>query len=258
MRLIKVQIEKYKSFESTQEIAIEDDITILVGMNESGKTAALEAIAKTHYFQDDKLFQFNSTHDYPRREKKKMDKSGVKPQAITCTYEIDDLLLSQIEHELGEGVFTVKEFSITTKYDNKDSWHGIIVNKKKFFENKTKELDIYSVAIIEKLIKINDVEGLIEVKKGYSDEKYVKGIALFEKYYENEWSWSDGLDEYIAREFLKPNQPKFLYYDEYYALPSRISIENLENNRLEENELKTAKALFELADINIKDIIKAE
>jgi predicted ATP-dependent endonuclease of OLD family len=57
---------------------------------------------------------------------------------------------------------------------------------------------------------------------------------------------------------IEPNLPKFLYYDEYYALPSRISIEDLQSKELEEEELKTAKALFELADINVNEIIKSE
>ena len=73
MKLKKVEIHKYKSFEKTQEFDIEDAITILVGMNESGKTSALEVIAKTNYFQDGDTFKFNVTHDYPRREKKMMN-----------------------------------------------------------------------------------------------------------------------------------------------------------------------------------------
>jgi predicted ATP-dependent endonuclease of OLD family len=80
-----------------------------------------------------------------------------------------------------------------------------------------------------------------------------------EKYFKNEWKWSgDALGEYIARTYLKPNRPKFLYYDEYFALPSRISIEKLQKNELGDNEYKTAKALFELADINIDEILKAD
>ena len=46
MKLIKAVIHKYKSFETDQEFKLNKDITILVGMNESGKTSALEAIAK--------------------------------------------------------------------------------------------------------------------------------------------------------------------------------------------------------------------
>lgn len=56
MKLKKVLLHKYKSFESDQEFEVQDDITILVGMNESGKTSVLESIVKTRYFQEDKKF----------------------------------------------------------------------------------------------------------------------------------------------------------------------------------------------------------
>lgn len=259
MKLKKVEIKKYKSFEESQKFEIENDITILVGMNESGKTSALEAIAKTNYFQDDESFKFNITHDYPRRQKKKMDKSGITPEAVVCTYEIDSNLINEIESDLGKDTLESTEFSITTKYDNKNIWSIIKINRKKFIENITGKLGISSKALNDKLEKIQTKEGLAELKSEYSDEKYTEGLTKFDKYFENKWSWSnDSISEYVSRIYLKPNQPKFLYYDEYFSLPSRISIEKLENSNLDEYELKTAKALFELADINTSEILKSD
>jgi recombinational DNA repair ATPase RecF len=72
MKLKEVKIHKYKSFETAQKFELEEDITVLVGMNESGKTSALESLAKTHYFQEDEDFKFNATHDYPRKDKKRI------------------------------------------------------------------------------------------------------------------------------------------------------------------------------------------
>jgi len=259
MKLKKVEIKKYKSFEESQRFEIEDDITILVGMNESGKTSALEVIAKTNYFQEDKSFKFNVTHDYPRRQKKKMDKSGITPEAIICTYEIDKDLIQQIESDIGKGAFESTEFSVTTKYNNINSWSNVKVNKEKFIENITGNLGISSKALNEKLEKVQNKEDLENLKTEYSDEKYTTGLKEFDKYFENEWNWSnDSISEYVSRVYLKPNQPKFLYYDEYFSLPSRISIEKLENSNLDEYELKTAKALFELADINTSEILESD
>lgn len=259
MKLKKVEIKKYKSFEESQKFEIEEDITILVGMNESGKTSALEAIAKTNYFQDDKSFKFNVTHDYPRKQKKKMDKSGITPEAVICTYEIDDNLINEIENDLGKDTLESTEFSVTTKYDNKNTWSIIKINRKKFIENITSKLGISSKALNDKLEKVKNKENLAELKSEYSDEKYTEGLSKFDKYFENKWSWgNDAISEYVSRIYLKPNQPKFLYYDEYFSLPSRISIEKLENSNLDEYELKTAKALFELADINTSEILKSD
>ncbi len=258
MKLTKAEILKYKSFSEKQDFEINDDITILVGMNESGKTSALEVIAKTNYFQEDENFKFSVTHDYPRREKKKMDKSGIEPDAIACTYEIDSDLISEIESEFGKDALLSNQFTVTSKYKNSNNWSGVKVDRQKFIEFKTKELDISSKALNDKLIKVNTEIELKALIAEYSEDKYRTGLTTLEKYYKNTWKWSsDPINEYLARIYLKPNRPKFLYYDEYFALPSRISIEKLENNQLDANEYKTAKALFELADIDTAELLKA-
>jgi len=258
MKLKDVVIHKYKSFESEQKFSLEDDITILVGMNESGKTSALETIAKTNYFQDDEDFKFNTTHDYPRKEKKAMDKSGEIPEAITCTYEIDTNTIALVEKDMCKGIIKSTTFTLTTKYDNKRVI-SFVVDGKKFIEHKTKELDISSEAINGKLFKVKNKADLDVLIKEYSEEKYVTGLKSLEPYFQNTNGWSsDPIGEYIYRKYISPRRPKFLYYDEYYTLPSRISIENLQNQSLDANEYKTAKALFELADINTDDILKSD
>ena len=82
IKLKEVRIEKYKPIENQQSFETEDDVTVLVGMNESGKTSILEALAKSNYFDDDVKFKYSLTHDYPRRQKKKIDKSGENPTAV--------------------------------------------------------------------------------------------------------------------------------------------------------------------------------
>ena len=257
MKLKEVTIHKYKSFESEQKFELENDITILVGMNESGKTSALEAIAKTRYFQDDESFKFNATHDYPRKDKKRMEKNGENPEAITCIYEIDSALQQSIEKEMGKSVLKSTTLSIITKYDNKKTI-GISVDAKKFIEFKTKELNIASETITEKLLKVKNKTDLDTVQKDYKDETYITALKSLSPYFENKNNWEkDPIGEYVYRVLVAPKIPKFLYYDEYYSLPSRISIEKLNKKNLDDNEYKTAKALFELADINTDDIVKA-
>jgi predicted ATP-dependent endonuclease of OLD family len=257
MKLKNVEIHKYKSFETNQKFDLDKDITILVGMNESGKTSVLEAIAKTNYFQDDELFKFNLTHDYPRKEKKKIDKSGETPKAITCTYEIPEWLFEEISEDIGKGVLKSKEFSITTKFSNNNrTFGGLSVDFNKFIDFKTKELNIASNATSEKLGKIKSLKEFEELSKSYKDENYVESFKELKKYFEFKWSFDNPIEEYIARIYLDANLPKFLYYDEYFLLPSRISIEKLQQNKLEDNEYKTAKALFELADINTAELLR--
>jgi predicted ATP-dependent endonuclease of OLD family len=256
--LEEVTIHKYKSIESDQTFSIDKDITILVGMNESGKTSALEAIAKTNYFQDDDFFKFNTTFDYPRKEKKKMDKSGDNPEAITLRFLISDELIEQINSDIGVGVFEVKNFTRTTKYDNSHTIGNVSVDYQKFIELKTKELGISSKTLNDKLFKIKSKDDLNNLIEEYKDDALIEGLKILEKYFENINKWKNPIAEYTYRKYLSPNLPKYLYYDEYYSLPSKISIEELQKDNLEEEELKTAKALFELADIDIDELIHAD
>ena len=66
MKLTKVRIKNYKCIHDSTEFDI-DDITCLVGKNESGKTAILEALHKFNPFDptDQKPIKFDRLNDYP-------------------------------------------------------------------------------------------------------------------------------------------------------------------------------------------------
>jgi predicted ATP-dependent endonuclease of OLD family len=258
MKLNKVTIHKYKCIESEQSFEIGENITIFVGMNESGKTSVLEALAKSNYFQNDPKFKFNTTHDYPRKEKKKLDKSGIDPIAVACEYSLSEDLKSKIDSDIGKGVFKENIIKVSNYFSNKKLYHNIIADKQKFVEYKTSQLGISSKALNDKLVLIKSEKDMDELIAEYTDETYVKGLTSIKKYFLNQWKWPEPLEEYIVRVMLSPNLPKYLYYDEYYALPSRISIEELTKDELDDEELKTAKALFELADINIEELIHSD
>lgn len=264
IKLKKVEIHKYKSIEKTQIFNVDDKITTLVGMNESGKTSILEALAKVNYFTDDDSFSFNIIHDYPRREVKKLKKADDDPKAVTCYYSLTEEFKKKVNSILGCEIFNIDEISYTKKYSNNGSYTGITVDTNKFLELKINYSNLDS-SIIDKVKVIKSIDNITsliqELKSDNEDQKFDNLIVELEQikpFYENKWNWNEAINEYIARELIKPNLPKFLYYDEYYSLPSRISIEKLNQEKLDEEDLKTAKALFELAEINIDELIKSD
>ena len=122
MKLIEAKIYKYKSINQEQIFKVENEITVLVGMNEAGKTGVLEALAKFNYFTSDKAFKFDTTHDYPRKEKKALDKSKEDPEAVKLWFEVDKGLLQKVEEDLGKGVLSGKIFGYTKKYSGAGTW----------------------------------------------------------------------------------------------------------------------------------------
>jgi hypothetical protein len=68
-----------------------------------------------------------------------------KPEAVICIYEIDKSLINQIESELGKDTLESTEFTVTTKYNNNNSWSIVKINRRKFIGNITSKLGISSV-----------------------------------------------------------------------------------------------------------------
>ncbi len=260
MKLTNVTIEKYKCIENAQSFDVNENITILVGMNESGKTSVLESIAKTNYFQKDDNFKFNLIFDYPRKWKKNVDKSGENPIAVVCTYELEDEDVSRIENDLGKGVVKNRKITKTIHYNNTASISMIEINKKRIIENSLKNANAFSDSLCEKLLKINSEQDLSNIISEYSDDTKIQGIKTIQRFFtsKNE-QWHDQISWYIYNNLIAPYFPKFLYYDEYYSLPSRISLEKINNNSSPINEEeKTAKALIELADIDVEELIQSQ
>lgn len=258
MKLTSVTVYKYKSYDQQQSFPIDDDITIIVGKNESGKTAILEAIAKTNYFSDDSDFKFNPTHDYPRKEKKKYDKSGEIGKAISCTYLLEQEEISEIEKYLGCGVISKWEFTVTTKYDNSRTVTHPEVDTNKFLEligNKY-NLSSENLNILKTLTSKEKILDAIDGHKSEEDdpekEKLSNALIHIKDNYFTDLNWDDWLAAYLWQRHLKPIMPKFMYFDEYYELPSKINLETIIKSTTQ--DAKTAKALLELADVDLDDL----
>lgn len=262
IRLKKATIYKYKCVETTQSFDIEPDVTVLVGMNESGKTSLLEALAKVNYFEDDPVFAFNMIRDYPRKEKKLIDKSGVVPEAVKLDYEISEELQALITADIKE-VFKQSDFSYTAKYNNSklvglnskisfESFVGRILRSINIKDEKYKSILIEATS--EKLFE----QAMAKLRADGETAECLASLQTIKKYFINSGGWPNPIEEYIYRTHIRPNIPKFMYYDDYYALKSRISINKIDQGTMDEPSEKTAKALLELADINTKNIINAE
>lgn len=259
IKLTKATIHRYKSIETEQSFNVEDDVTVLVGMNESGKTSLLEALAKVNYFdEDDDSFKFNMTHDFPRKQKKAVEKTGETPVAVTLNYILSDDIIKTIEADVGVKIKS-KEISYSKKYNNGGTFSSVSIDVKEFLSAKLgndaeKYLDDFSV--VKKEDEFNQV-----ISKAKSNDETPEILSLLETlrvYFKNTWAWDNPIEEYVTRVYIKNNLPKFMYYDDYYMLPSRISIENLQSDNNIENSDKTAKALLELADIDIDKLTTAD
>lgn len=82
MRLIKARVQGYRSVIDSGWFDVENGKTILVGPNEAGKTAILQALQKLN--PPDGIELFNPLRDYPRaRYDEDIEKGGIDPKTFT-------------------------------------------------------------------------------------------------------------------------------------------------------------------------------
>lgn len=261
IKLKNVVINKYKSFLEKQEIEIEDGVTRIVGKNESGKTALLEAMAKFNYFDSkDKTFTFNSTNDYPRGELKRYQQEYPNEDfdVITCTFELSDDLLNQISEDVGKDVFTSKSIIVAKTYNNSKKFYNISINIKNFIKQFLQNYTIEE-NMMQELIKSNSLEELVEKLKEIEELTDVYK-ELKTKYIDSHKTDNENrLASYIISKYIEPNLPEFLYFDEYYSLPGTINLQKFLNGQVDDTFTKEqndiTKALFELSNIDIKKVM---
>ncbi|OGH04190.1 MAG: hypothetical protein A2W22_02975 [Candidatus Levybacteria bacterium RBG_16_35_11] len=260
IKLKRVTVNKYKSIQKTQIVEIDPAITTVVGMNESGKTAFLTAIAKTNYFTADNDFIFDTIEDYPRSELIDFQNNDEDCEIIKCEYEISSELLKLIGDEIGKGVFTIKEFSCSHYYkEKKNVFSGIAANKKKFLEFKIQNytLTFATKEAIAKCASLNEIGAIVAVEGDKDLENFKNEIKKIIDGGYKDPNWTDPLESYIVKTWIQPKMPKFWYFDDYYPLRGKINISKLHKEPPATEKDKTSKALFELARIKPEDILNS-
>lgn len=256
MLLKKVTIHKYKSFLTEQTYSVEDRITRIVGKNESGKTALLEALAKSRYFEDNEEFKYKKELDYPRNELKKIGQDN--PPVVTCVYQLLDEDIKAVEDIYGEGIITDNQFSVTSYYDNSRKYTGVKAN---FDVYKNWLISSYGIGDQGKEL-IHEASSFSSLKETIQENDTIPGFAdiktEIEKVMSKKESAIDPLSCYIYDTYILPIIPKLWYFSDYFTLPYRINLaEFAAGNRskvLTDEEYKIARALFELSDLDVSDI----
>lgn len=261
MKLSRVIITNYKSIDDSTVVEIDDKITVLVGQNESGKTAFLEAINKCRAIDGS---EFEYINDYPRKSLNdyEEDHESNPGNVAVLTYCADEELVSKINEALFEGqkILSSFEFSVTHKYNNTRSVDVIFGDDiyLKFLKDKYKSLEIL-LSIIDKSKTIKMlIKNITDDENAKSDAGCAKILydlnGLFEKTPEK---WG-AVNYYIWHSHLEPEIPSFLYFDDYKLLPGKINLQALDTRKgkgqLTDGD-KCVLGLLELARVEVSGLL---
>ena len=235
---------------------MESQITRIVGKNESGKTALLEALAKSNYFEDNTEFKFDKDLDYPRSELIKAKKEN--PAVITCEYELSDEDVESVEDDFGEGIISKQTFSLTSYYDNTRTTTGVSVDFNVFKDWLITSFDVgdQGKELLHTSSSFSDLESLVSENEATPGMKEIQ--SELNKIKKGAGKWNNPLEGYIYLTYISPAVPKLWYFSDYFSLPCRINLSDFaagESARsMSPEEYKIAKALFDLSGLQISDI----
>ena len=121
MRLKKARVRKYRSIRDSGWFDIEPAKTIMVGPNESGKTALLEAVQKINPPGESR--NFSALRDYPRSEYSDVITGKVRLEDTTIVEA--QFLLETEDKEALPAEFRDCEYLYGRRPDN-SSWHALV------------------------------------------------------------------------------------------------------------------------------------
>lgn len=261
MLLSNAQVRSFKSIEKSGDVSIDPKVTILVGQNESGKTAFLQALHKSASVEPN--VKFNITEDYPRKNLNSYEKEHANNPAVVTelTYILNKEEIQSINSDLEYELFSDLSFTVNYKYNNRYTI-SLAVPEKSYVSILVKNSGL-TVEKREAVSKSESIRKLIKELEALDlngeENSFLESLKT--KFTENE-NWNSVLALYIWTNHLSPNIPQFLYFDDYRVLPGKINLLELQrkveasgtDQNILKDEDKTALSLLKMAGVELSDL----
>jgi hypothetical protein len=264
LTLVKAQVWKYKSIEDSTPVAFADAVTVLVGKNESGKTAFLEALHKAMPLAGAK---YDYVADYPRK-----DLVRYRPQheaknyqkTVELTFRIEKALADKINKEVFGGAEIVgagSTFTRDTTIANTNTI-GFHIDQRAAVAALQKPLaDLeHKDEVFNGAARLEDALTRIEGLSLPADNR----LAMFAAQWRSRAMKANGwglVDGHIWQTYLSPALPKFLYFDDYKLLEGKINLPALQQREAAKQLTdadETAQGLLQLAGTTLQELMSDE
>ncbi len=261
MKLKSIQVKNYRSVDDSDKFTI-DNITCLVGKNESGKTAILKAIEGIKPFN--KKMKYDKITDYPRRHLSEYDTRHDGQQAEVCVseWELDKEDKEALKEKFGNNCLSENTIEVTSKYGSRSTW-SIKLNEKNIVNHLCNEhnLDAIEKSVIGNCNTTQEIYKKIEDSP--SDSEKLNAIKERIGEYRSKSAIYDAID------ILSEKMPSFVYFSHYSRMSGEISIEQYKKDE-SSNNIKEGDQIFsdllsfagtsidEIEDTNKREELKAK
>jgi len=262
MKLTSVELSEFQCIRHSNRFDV-GDITCLVGKNESGKTAILQALYRLNPVipQDGK---FDVTDDYPRSEvedyQQDVEAGRQKPAIVVrATFELNKNEIESIESEFGVGILNNSSLTLSKGYENKLCFE-ISVNEKAAVKAMVDAAQL-PTDLAQKFNASTNIENLKSLADSETGPENAEHIQRLQSNLKKITEKPNGLISYIYEKYLQTLVPKFLYFDEYFLMKGQENIEKLKA-RVNTKNLQRPDypliGLIDLARLNLDELLNPQ
>jgi len=249
MKLASAHVKKFRSIADSGKVELDSKVTALVGKNESGKTAFLEALYRINPVHP---ADFDESAHYPRWRLVADRRAGTinDEPAVFAVFELDADDKSAVVELFGERVLLGETMTVSRGYGNAVSY-STSVDPRQALTNVFDDLG--STPALRGLLSGDDAllgnaaKALLAQDPPDEDEPWTL-IERDELVTEIRRRTGGKNTEESVLELLRARMPKMFYFADYQTLPGRINVTELAGNEEPgESGLQTARALLKLA-----------
>ena len=289
MILRSIRVRRYKNILDSGEVALEHDVTCLVGKNESGKSALLQALYRLNPVPTGHPEAFVELRDYPRREYARDRATIAERCPIAATFELEDEDVRAVEEERGPHALSSRWVTVARSYENRLVWDlGVdgdegsdpaVVEAAEAAdegEDRGEAPPVGTAAAAQATEAGGSPAGEASswderlAALGFDDDEPASGPAGDGAGDEDgadpdpdpdsdPYPAADEVPEREVRDILEERLPRFLYFDDYSLMPGRLSVPDAcaAGDRLGPGE-RSALSLIRLAGVDLADFTRDE
>lgn len=291
MKLTKVHVREFKSIRDSNEYEV-GNVTCLVGKNEAGKTALLEALYRLNPIVPAHA-KFDVTEDYPRAEVEEYQfavesKKRVHATPIEVAFALERKEMEGPEDEFGKGVFKTPTVTVSRQYASSNLFVHVEVDEAAAVKHVVSSADL-PAAVSKDAAKQATLKALasfletrakdqeaayntaVQEANALAEPQRAQALDSAQELAESQAAkqlraklpelTSVGLGIYIWKKYLTDFLPKFLYFDEYYQMEGQVNVQSLKqrqaNGQLKDSD-RPMIGLIDLARLNLDQLLSPQ
>ena len=266
MKLKWARITNYKNVVDSTEFPV-GDVTCLVGKNQSGKSAILQALYRINPSEWE-LFELDVNRDYPKAFVREYQTSVLQGKSapesartVIAIFSLDDDDFKFLE-EFASDVEIAKpthDIAVYVSYNSTLSFDPLNIDERQFIKDEIDSIDLYD----ETRKNVNEFQNAIDLLRIIAEQESIETDSDILQDYVSIKSAIDQLPDFkvIAKNWhlaLKERLPKFIYFDSYTPLETPIDllelIERRNSDTLRDSDLPLI-GLLSLGGLELDEIV---